>query len=331
MYNPQISIIVPVYNAERYLERCLNSILSQSFKNWELLLIDDGSPDNSGALCDAFSSSHPECNIKVIHKSNGGVASAREIGIQNAKGKYSIHLDPDDWIEPEMLHNLHEEALSNNSDIVVCDFIFDYGKKHKVVSRQSVISQDYFLKALFRQDRHGSLCNKLIRTDLYQNFNLHFPEKMICWEDLYICCNILLHPCKISYIPQAFYHYDLHSNTDSISRKATHKTLKSMKLFCDYFEDKLDSAQKIWLNECKGTVKLTAYRCNLMSSKELRLLYNDINEWYIERYLKSFSTPSPNGLAVVLKGYSIKTAKRFEYFNSQYQRLKAKFYKIIKI
>lgn len=315
-----VSIIVPVYNAEKYLERCVKSILTQTFEDWELILIDDGSPDNSGAICDEYAQN--DTRIKVIHKPNGGVASARECGIRNATGVYSIHVDPDDWIEPDMLQILYAKAVEDGSDIVVSDFIFDYSASHQVISRQSVEPDESFRDALFLQHRHGSLCNKLILTELYSKYNLHFPEAMTCWEDLYICCSLLLlHPCRISYVNKAFYHYDLHSNEGSMTRKATMKTIAAMKLFCDYFSEKLRDKDQYLLNELKGCVKVTAYRCNLMSAEDIRNIYPEINGWFVRRYLKSYKEVIFCSTARVINNSSLKSAKRFERINSLYQRI----------
>lgn len=324
MKSPLISIIMPVYNAEAYLERCVESILAQIFTDWELILIDDGSPDASGALCDCLALQHNDRSIKVLHKPNGGVASAREAGMKLAQGTYSIHIDPDDWIEPEMLETLYSTAKDDDADIVVCDFLLDYSDTHRVVSRQSVGSSEAFLKALLEQQRHGSLCNKLIRTDLYRLHNLHFPPEMICWEDLYICCNILLHPCRVSYVPRAFYHYDLHSNNGSMTRRATLRTLAAMNAFCDYFDSRLGRDKAAWLNETKAMVKTTAYRCDLLAAEEIRSLYPEINEWFINKYLKSYELVIYCAVARVLNGSGIKSARRFQSINSMLQRIKTR-------
>ena len=98
---PAISIIIPVYKAEKYLLRCLDSISKQTFEDFEVIMVDDGSPDNSGTICDEFVERDNRFN--VVHKENGGVSSARAIGVEIAKGKYSIHFDPDDWVEENML------------------------------------------------------------------------------------------------------------------------------------------------------------------------------------------------------------------------------------
>ena len=118
---PKVSIIVPVYKAEKYLHRCVDSILAQTFTDFELLLIDDGSPDNSGTICDRYAAADPR--VHVFHKPNGGVSSARQCGLDNAQGEYTIHADPDDWVEPDMLQELYTEAQRTNADMVICDFL----------------------------------------------------------------------------------------------------------------------------------------------------------------------------------------------------------------
>lgn len=120
---PKVSIIIPVYKAESYLHRCIDSILAQTFADWELLLIDDGSPDRSGDICDEYAVK--DKRIRVYHKKNGGVSSARQKGLDMARGEYVIHVDPDDWVEPSMLTELFAKAKAENADMVICDFYLD--------------------------------------------------------------------------------------------------------------------------------------------------------------------------------------------------------------
>ena len=124
---PEISVIVPVYKAEKYLHKCVDSLLAQTFPNFEILLIDDGSPDNSGKYCDEFALK--DNRIRVFHKENGGVSSARQFGLDNARGEYVIHADPDDWVETDMLDDLYKKAIEDDADMVICDFWIesDYG------------------------------------------------------------------------------------------------------------------------------------------------------------------------------------------------------------
>ena len=113
-----ISVIIPVYKVERYLPRCIDSILSQTYKNIELLLIDDGSPDSSGDICDEYAEKDPR--VRMFHKENGGVSSARNLGLDEAKGDYIGFVDSDDYIAPGMYEKLVELIEDNNADIAVC-------------------------------------------------------------------------------------------------------------------------------------------------------------------------------------------------------------------
>ena len=117
---PSISVISPIYNMERLLSKCIDSILAQTFNDFELILIDDGSTDRSGVICDEYATR--DSRIKVIHKKNEGVSIARQLGIDFAQGEYTIHIDPDDWVEPKMLEELYKKAKSEHADMVICDY-----------------------------------------------------------------------------------------------------------------------------------------------------------------------------------------------------------------
>ena len=117
---PAISIVVPVYNAAPYIRRCLQSIQNQSFSNWEAILVNDGSTDESGNICEEYALH--DNRFKVVHKSNGGVSSARQTGIEASKGEFLIHIDPDDWMDKDMLSELIGQAKKNNADVVLCAF-----------------------------------------------------------------------------------------------------------------------------------------------------------------------------------------------------------------
>ena len=115
---PKISVIVPVYNVEKYLRKCIESILNQTFREFELILVDDGSTDSSGKICDEYALK--DSRIKVIHKENGGASSARNAGLDVAKGEYIGFVDSDDWIEMDMYGELYRLIKENNTDISVC-------------------------------------------------------------------------------------------------------------------------------------------------------------------------------------------------------------------
>ena len=197
-----ISVIVPVFKAERYIHKCLDSLVSQTFENYEILLIDDGSPDKSGEICDEYAKKNKR--IKVIHKKNGGVSSARQCGLDSAVGEYVIHVDPDDWVESNMLCELYDNAYKDDCDILLCDYYQDCNRQSMLVKQQpSNLNHDIVLKELFHH-LHGSCWNKLVKRSLFQQYSISFPLDLSFSEDLYVNCCLLMNNVKVSYLARAF-------------------------------------------------------------------------------------------------------------------------------
>lgn len=157
---PKVSVIVPVYKAEGYLHRCVDSILAQTFTDFELLLIDDGSPDRSGEICDEYAKK--DSRIRVIHKENGGVSSARQRGLDESVGEYTIHADHDDWVEPEMLDELYKKAKEEDADMVICDFFQNNGRSQEYIGQKpKEINRKEVLRELLEQTRKTSLLQQV--------------------------------------------------------------------------------------------------------------------------------------------------------------------------
>ena len=214
MKQPLVSVIMAVYNAEPYLRRCLDSIQAQTLMDFDVILVDDGSTDNSLVIAKEYA--RQDCRFRVYHKDNGGVSSTRQYGIERLAekgGKYSIHVDPDDWVEPQMLERLCRKAEESKADMVICDYYQNMRNK-QLLRRQDPKSEESreVMNGLF-QGLHGSLWNKLIRSACYKEAGIRFPQGMNYCEDFYM--NIgLLQKCirKVAYLPEAFYHYDNYSN-----------------------------------------------------------------------------------------------------------------------
>ena len=152
MDNALVSIIVPVYKAEKYIHQCIDSLLTQTYRNIEVILVDDGSPDHCGKICDEYAAK--DCRVKVIHQQNGGVSVARQTGIDHATGEYSIHADPDDWVELNMIEELVAKAVSDNADMVICDYISEglYGQTYNSSNLPSRLSTDDLIhRIMFQQ------------------------------------------------------------------------------------------------------------------------------------------------------------------------------------
>lgn len=211
---PKISIIVPVYKAEKYIHKCIDSILAQTFANFEILLINDGSPDKSGKICDEYAKK--DKRVKVFHKENGGVSLARQLGNDNATGEYTIHADPDDWIEPNMLEELYAKAVEDDADMVMCDYFTNYENKQQYCkSKPSKLEHNIVLKEMFLH-LTCSCCNKLVRRSCYIEHGIKFDPELSYCEDLMFNTSLLLNKIRISYLPKAFYHYVQYANPNSI-------------------------------------------------------------------------------------------------------------------
>lgn len=236
MYSELLSVIVPVYNNEKYLEECVNSILNQTYTRLEIILVNDGSKDNSGKLCDELAKK--DARIRVIHKENGGAISARRTGCLEANAKYVTFVDSDDWIEPDMYQYLMEELLIHKADIVTSGFIFEYGLVHdglKAGVYEGELLQQYVFgnmiqdKDSFSGGMISSVCNKIFRKDLIQESLCVMKKAIRQWEDvayLYLAC---YRANCIRITDKAFYHY--RENTASVT----------MSYDPDYFAKSCDS------------------------------------------------------------------------------------------
>ena len=217
MSDPLVSVIITAYNSEKYLRRCLISIASQTLKEFEVIIIDDGSTDNTGTIADEFH--REDSRFRVIHQSNRGVAAARQVGLDAAKGLYTIHADSDDWVEPDMLEDLVIFAETGKNDMVICDYweIFPQVVRY---NKQCPLPNDRL--SIFGQTLNtlsGSLCNKLIKRSTYSQYNITFQGDINYEEDKLVCLKLLSKPISVAYLNKAFYHYDHTQNTQSGSIK----------------------------------------------------------------------------------------------------------------
>lgn len=220
-----VSIIVPVYKAEKYIHQCIDSLLAQTYRNIEVILVDDGSPDNCGAICDEYAAK--DCRVKVIHQQNGGVSVARQTGIDHATGEYSIHADPDDWVELNMIEELVAKAVADNADMVICDF-YRESKSEKTYDCQNPgddLSASAVLRKILSQQLHGSCWNKLVNRSRIEGIGFT-PEDLCILEDELYNIRILTRSIKVTYLPKALYHYRI-DNEDSLCNTISDKSFKS--------------------------------------------------------------------------------------------------------
>lgn len=210
-----VSVIVTIYNSEKTLRRCLDSLRNQTLRDFEVILVDDGSTDRSAQICDDYVSL--DSRFCVIHKLNGGVSSARQCGLDHVQGKYVIHVDPDDWVELTMLEELYKKAEKANADMVICDYFYN-DEQQQIYCKQCPSALDHVtvLKAIFRT-LHGSCWNKLVKREIINKYHIEFPPEIKCSEDLVFNARLLLYPICISYLPKAFYHYMHEEKSSSLT------------------------------------------------------------------------------------------------------------------
>lgn len=209
----KVSVVIPVYQVENYLERAVDSVLAQTLEEIEIILVDDGSEDRSGEICDWYQKEYPE-KIHVIHKENQGLGMARNSGVMLAQGEYIAFLDSDDTVEPQMYEAMYEKAVTENYDIVMCDVRIIYVEENRTAEiisypEEEIDVGDY----IARGNNITYSVNKLFRHKIWKE---HQYEKML-FEDISLIPSLITLYPNIGYVKQAFYNYYRRANTISTS------------------------------------------------------------------------------------------------------------------
>lgn len=217
---PKVSIIIPVYGVEKYIERCARSLFEQTLNNLEYLFIDDCTPDNSIKILKRVLEEYPSRKEQtVIHRmeNNCGQALVRKWGMQNATGEYVIHCDSDDWVDTKMYEIMYEEAVAVNADVVVCDYyVVDESTKNYIAKGCHATDNEKFVENLILQRDSWSLWNKLFKRSVYSNKPILYPKGAM-GEDLVICLQLLLNSQRLAYLNKPYYYY--YTNVNSITKK----------------------------------------------------------------------------------------------------------------
>lgn len=221
---PEISIIIPVYNVEKYLPRCINSILSQTYSNYELILIDDGSTDNSGCICDQYGIT--DTRLKVIHQNNAGVVVARNRAIEIAQGDFITFVDSDDYLENTFLIETIKKAYDTNADIIWTDYFESSQRMKSLPDYKAIKSIEMTVKYLISDAIKGFLWNKLIKRSFYINCSIQTDESCTMMEDKYIMLQLLCNKPAMEYIPKPLYHYSIRAT--SVTGASKYPFLKAL-------------------------------------------------------------------------------------------------------
>lgn len=250
MNHPLISIIVPVYNTEKYLHRCVDSILAQTYTDFELLLIDDGSSDNSGHICDEYALK--DIRVRVYHQDNGGVSCARNLGLDNAKGDWITFIDSDDWIENEYLFRFRAETDLSLQGYSSNDHIAKY--------RDTIVGNNPGAEYLYRKYVFGPYC-KLFRKDIIRDKEIRFDSNISCGEDILFLMEYMVHAKNMDVSSYVGYHYDRHD--DSLS-----SSIKPYKSMCYMYKKHIPLFEEL--------LKNSKHRLNVMRKEVIGMFFHFI-------------------------------------------------------
>ncbi len=233
MNKPKVTIIIPIYNVEKYIERCVVSLFEQDFEDIEYIFVNDCTPDNSVEILQKLIEKYPlrKPNVKIIHhKENKGLGWARNTGVKHATGEYILHTDSDDWCELDMVSSLYNKAKETDADIVACDIYMNYENK-EVYNKQNYtgnIKNDFQQLLLCSLSPSG--CNKLTKRSLYIDNNIYPPTEISMFEDRWLNIRLFSNTNKIAYVNRAFYHY-WQGNETSICTKTSTKTWNDIRWY----------------------------------------------------------------------------------------------------
>lgn len=302
--SPVISVIIAVYQSEPYLRRCLDSIRAQGFPRFEAILVDDGSYDRSGIICEEYAQS--DSRFRVIHAKHGGVGAARQIGLDVAVGDFIIHADPDDWVEPNWLQSLYEKVIEENADMAICDFERVYSDRVVYHSQKpTALDNDSIILDLLLNKLRGFCWNKLIRKSCFDSHGVSFNPTMVLMEDLDVLCSLLAYEMKVCHVPEALYHYVYYGEkSNSLSSSLSDDSVSSYKLFIDTFSpvfssEKFNSGWYYLKSGLKERIFLTK-NC----SADIVNTFPEINELYIKESRRTRLWSLKRCVALSLRGHS---------------------------
>lgn len=308
----KISIVVPVYNVEKYLKRCVESILQQDYENWELILIDDGSSDGTGVMCDQYSAH--DSRIQVLHTENKGVSSARNTGKNLVKGDYILFVDSDDWLENDMLSRLVKAIIKNKSEIAICDVYYvtvdESGNENKVARNKWVryksecnINGKEIYRAFFINS--GTLWNKLIKTEIVKNVN--FDVTLRYGEDTDYLLKLMPKVDVVTVVPYCGYNYYI----NRVGNVVSSLDRRSMEL--------MELGKKIYKElAAQNMGAIGVYRIFAVVTQTLQKIpnedkYNKIYEQYYRAAKKALRVPAVRDIIRFLMDNRIEKKIRLEY------------------
>lgn len=289
----KVSVIIPAYNVEIFIERCIKSVLNQTLKEIEIIAVNDGSIDRTGVILEKLKLK--DKRLKVIHKENGGLSSARNEGLKICTGEYICHLDGDDWIEKDAYYTMYKFATEKKLDIVVTDYFDDYENK-KIYKKDFcyksiIVNNEIYLKEYFKGNGVPAIWSKMYKKELYNE--IFHPENISIGEDATTLPKLILKAQKIGKINKAFVHYI--NNLESMSRDKMSLKLNELKMTFDEIEFYFKEEQR----------------------------YNEFKEYIIKNKIKHFS----NFIYYTPYWKNAEYQKNLEYINNFFFQMELKILK----
>lgn len=287
--NELISVIVPIFNTEKYIEKSIRSILRQTYKELEIILVDDGSTDSCPQICDRFEKE--DSRVKVIHKKNGGLSDARNVGMQHASGEYYVFVDSDDYIESDMIEQLYRRIIEDHSDMAMCDFaiVDEDGNLLKTKTTQvedSVVDEERFWNEYYGVNHIYCVVawNKLFRRRIFDTIRF---DKGKIHEDEYIIHKIVSQCKRISFLKKKYYYYVRHANS-IMGEKFSIKSLDYSEAFLNrslYF--RMNNQKKLAEVNLIGSIGAmqAGYRVLSMKDKQVRARLRQLHMQYRREYI----------------------------------------------
>lgn len=229
---PKVSVVVPIYNVEKYIKKCMDSLVNQTLQEIQIIFVNDGSTDESGNIAKEYASKYLN-KIIYLEKENGGLSDARNFGMRYAEGEYIAFLDSDDYVENTMYEEMYNKALQENSDYVECDFLWEYPDKTKKDKRNSYNNKKEMLTNV-----RVVAWNKLIKREILEKNNISFP-KGLRYEDIEFTYKLIPYLNKVSYVDKEFVHYVQRNN--SIANVQNERTAEIFTIFDNiikYYQEK---------------------------------------------------------------------------------------------
>ncbi len=313
MKNPLVSVIIPVYNVEQYLDKCMGSVLGQTYSKLDIILVDDGSKDTSPAMCDKYAMK--DSRIQVIHKENGGLISAWIAGVKVSRGEYLVFVDSDDWIEVNMIEELVKHAGETSKEIICSNYIIEKIEKNQSIKKmQSLIPGVYqgeqlektvFPQLLGLEERriHASRCMKLISRELILNNISYVNQKITMGEDLSIMFPAMLDADRIVILEEGFFYHYRYVDA-SMAHKYNVRLYTQIQLLYETLENvickKTNKPEEKQLL-CEGLLKEYVFLLFLVLKNELRGPKENLVS-RIQNIVKTAKEEGLNGVNVKVSG-----------------------------